>query len=846
MRTTNLIQSYIQGYPTSSQYNSEKAVKDFDVNKELANRTFIKPLPNNGKLIRQGIFDIPSSIKKDITYDIKAIGHAAKGEANDHELGRINDVGMRLGGLAIAAYLFTKKQTPMTKIFEFIGLGTFFASMDLWPKLFIQLPAYLIHGVNVRQQYEDSFGRKKMFYQDHQFIPWDLYSDKEINKIGDRLNVPKDIPNRREFIQEKMRKIALQNNTLWMLTAGFATPVMSALMCNLLEGPVERYMSKYKEQQAEKRIRNFPEEVAKIRFDKEEKQLQEILSANEGKAMTSELVDTLGKTLTKDLDYMISHAILKDLKIMLPTDSSYTFDAQGLDNVIDAIKKTYAPLKLSDSELSKVIPDKEALAEVLNSKGLLNSSFKDFSEHSKVIQSLLEEKIDIIKAENPDSQLAKKLEFYLNKFIHQDKFGTDSDLFKSFKQKSAITLTPELSGKLTTLSKTINTLKAKHKILQDYAFLKVGQAPETALADSWNEVSKEIFKAMKFTPREIKDGRIDREIAAKIFREKIEAIASDKSAYDEFIEVVKKGIISLNDSISKVNMTKDPQTNTYASLAEDTFNEAASVFKSLGMKYSEISLVGYDKEGKTSAKALMEEFVRNRTLGVKSSFYRLLNMLDLYRRIATVQNVNGALNFYMPREIKEECAELAKEISLGAHTSDFAVKFWQKRNPKPNTTDYSQIEVEAGKIINKYFGKLPPHKLAELSNDREYFKAVMQLLFTEKIHPDTAHRLNDSGFLNDFEEYRKMAHKILGGDQYFAKPHHLVDYAATESTSLFRFLLMGSSPDEMVFKYFNQTFNSKKWFSMFGKLGGIIAGATILAQFFFGKMKTPQRKQEVK
>ena len=192
MRTTNLIQSYIQGYPASSQYNSEKAVKDFDVNKELANRTFIKPLPNNGKLIRQSIFDIPSTIKKDFSYDLKAIGHAAKGEANDHELGRINDVGMKLGGLAIAAYLFTKKQTPMTKIFEFIGLGTFFASMDLWPKLFIQLPAYLIHGVNVRQQYEDSFGRKKMFYQDNQFIPWDLYSDKEINKIGDRLNVPKD------------------------------------------------------------------------------------------------------------------------------------------------------------------------------------------------------------------------------------------------------------------------------------------------------------------------------------------------------------------------------------------------------------------------------------------------------------------------------------------------------------------------------------------------------------------------------------------------------------------------------------------------------------------------------
>ena len=101
---------------------------------------------------------------------------------------------------------------------EFIGLASFFGAMDLWPKLALQLPAYLIHGFNIRQKYEDSYGRKKLFYQDHQFIPWDLYSDKEINKIGDRLGIPKDIPNRREFIQEKMRKIALQNNTMWMLT----------------------------------------------------------------------------------------------------------------------------------------------------------------------------------------------------------------------------------------------------------------------------------------------------------------------------------------------------------------------------------------------------------------------------------------------------------------------------------------------------------------------------------------------------------------------------------------------------------------------------------------------------
>ena len=231
---TNLIQSYSSSAPAVQKYNSQKAEKNFDVQKELSTRTFIKPLPINGHLVRRNIFDAPAEFFKDAKYDFNAFKHSVRGEANDHELGRLNDIGMKLGGLAIASYLYARKQTPLTKVMEFVGLGSFFAAMDIWPKLALQLPAYLIHGVNVRQQYVDNYGRKKLFYLDHQFIPWDLYSDEEINKIGDRMGVPKDMKNRRDFIQEKMRKIALQNNTLWMLTSGFATPIMSALICNAL------------------------------------------------------------------------------------------------------------------------------------------------------------------------------------------------------------------------------------------------------------------------------------------------------------------------------------------------------------------------------------------------------------------------------------------------------------------------------------------------------------------------------------------------------------------------------------------------------------------------------------
>ena len=213
----NLINNYISNRPTANTYQvkeqPKKPMPDFDIQRELDNRTFIKPLHGKGRLLKGNIFNAPAIMVKDAIYDTKAFKHAVKGEANDHELGRLNDVGLKIGGLAIATYLFTKKQTPMTKGMEFVGLASFLASMAIWPKLAIQLPAKLIHGVNVQQQYEDSFGRKKSFYQDPQFIPWDLYKDEEIQKIGDRLGVDKDIPNRRDFIQEKMKKLAIQNNT---------------------------------------------------------------------------------------------------------------------------------------------------------------------------------------------------------------------------------------------------------------------------------------------------------------------------------------------------------------------------------------------------------------------------------------------------------------------------------------------------------------------------------------------------------------------------------------------------------------------------------------------------------
>ena len=291
----NLIQTYMNNMP---QIPPEKKDKNLDINHVLSNRTFIKPLPAEGKLVNKNILAIPLDMAKDFKYNIRAIKHAIKGQANDHELGKINDFAMKLGGLAIATYLITKKQTPLKKAMELVGLATFFGAMSIWPKIAINLPTRLIHGFNPGKEYQDSFDRQKPFFQDPMYIPWDLVDDKKIHKIGDKMNIPRNIPNRKEFIQEKMRKIAVQDNTLWMLTAGFATPILSALACNVCEKPLNRFLNKQTEKKAENLLGNISENYINYK-DSSDKKIIEFLNHNKDKKITPELIKQIKQILTE-------------------------------------------------------------------------------------------------------------------------------------------------------------------------------------------------------------------------------------------------------------------------------------------------------------------------------------------------------------------------------------------------------------------------------------------------------------------------------------------------------------------------------------------------------------------
>ncbi|MDD3150183.1 MAG: hypothetical protein PHV68_05050 [Candidatus Gastranaerophilales bacterium] len=225
----SMINNYTSQY-FSLNSNSKPIAKELKV-KELKGEI-------KGHLVKENFVQSIAHSATEPVRNAKYFANALKGEGNDYTVGKIHDLTLMLGGLGIAAVLQSNYVKPVNKVMEFVGFSSFFGAMAIWPKMIINPLVNAVKGVDMNQEYVDSSGKRKPFYQDSQYLPWDLMDDKQINKMGDKLGVPENIKDRKKHIQEKAKQVATQTNTLWMLTAGIATPVISSLMANYIQRPV--------------------------------------------------------------------------------------------------------------------------------------------------------------------------------------------------------------------------------------------------------------------------------------------------------------------------------------------------------------------------------------------------------------------------------------------------------------------------------------------------------------------------------------------------------------------------------------------------------------------------------
>ena len=772
----------------------------------------VKPDKGQGHLIDDTLKDKIKYFGFDRKYDAKALVDGYNGRAKDHQLGRLNDVGLLAGGIAIASYIAASKQTPKAKVMEFVGLTSFLLAMKVWPKVAIEIPAKLVHGFNVNKQYIDDQGRKKSVFQDSQYIPWDLYTgekpDENLSLIGNKMGIKKDIPNREEVVKDQMRKIATQNNALWMLSAGVATPVLGALGACAAEGVVDDAIENIRDKKANTKIRDMfrslvgAEDTRKVNTKTADK-ISGLLSGKQGAAVDEAFIDSLTEAVSGEVkDSKLLEGVKADLtQILRP--SNPVLNGEAKNKILNNLSSELEKMNLGNGiNLSEVIPNMEELDARLSEafrtpvgETITVNSEAKAKQISDVLETLMQDKLyDKV----PKEEIEKVT-------------GTVRRVSVGGLKSSSATLTAESSKTISSYLNEVLKFQETHKGLDECMNVKIGAREDSVLAKNWKRVEKALAKSLGITDKELKAARLGRINAEELFAKKLEQLAA---AGNE--ENYKKALDSLAREMDKLNI-KLNGSEAGSSVIEDLFG---AVDKNYETTKKGINRVAGESNGALSRskflEALTEErfegagshknnFVtgaRERINSVKSTYNRIINAFDVFKRAGAIDKAD-----------KEavDVANKVKDVVLNAHSKDFSEKFFTDNNLS---------------FYKKIYNFMCGGKAKE----------------TQEVLDGVSAAMNGS-----LDEYRKKLYNIVGNDASKIKTKHTVTenaeklyreggsvYSKGEATANKIFNSIGKAPSEFLKDLSQKQYNSNKWLRTFGAIGAGVFAITTAAQFAFG------------
>lgn len=415
-----------------------------------------KPVPQT--LLRSTI--IPEEARRGIVNDnfvqrrvsnakgiIKTYGYfvdaVIDGKGTDYTVGRINDGAKFLGSLGIAAAIASGAKTPKTKLMEFVGFATWFGAMAFWPEL-LGIAVKATKGVDMNQEYVDSYGRRKRFFEDPQYLTWDLYSKKQLNKIGDKLGVPRNIENREEAIKEKAKQVSIQGNTLVMLTAGFATPIVSSLAANYIDKGGRSHLSSFI---ANRAYKNAQKQIKKAEssdietIDRAFKAVDSYMQANigniEGSKIANDWVITTQKLLkplqinNETFNKVISEENPHERAKIIAKHFVEKFGGEKNKDARDAALKAIMEINKRPVETAQRVKK-----EMLGAEGLVGKLREKLQEAKLSSDELnkFSEKLDKYEKQIPDRILNTKAGFY--KFVNIIDFMNTHPDFKKGSNES--------------------------------------------------------------------------------------------------------------------------------------------------------------------------------------------------------------------------------------------------------------------------------------------------------------------------------------------------------------------------------------------------------------------------
>lgn len=840
--------------PVSNIDNTKSHVPYKDAKGTVKTDGYVRPLPPEGHLIHDSLLTAPKYFLKDIAYDFKAVKDGFDGNANDHQLGRLNDVGLKLGGIGIATVLAARTKNPMVRIMEYAGLGAFLASMSLYPMIAINTPSRLVHGFDIGKEYVDDQGRKKAVLQDPNYIPFDMYQKdfpgEDLDIIGDRLGIPREIKNRNDVVKEQMRKIAIQNNTLWMMTAA-VVPVMSALICGGLEKVIAPALEKTRNANYNATItrmlqhtENMGEDAASIPANRLSKDVSKILENYKGKELPAAEFDNLMKLLTKDVDYITSEGIRADLTNIFMSgkngEKSFLIQDNTADDIVNSIKKNLP--SRNKATLEKIfVPTSAEVKEILDSAGSKEITEEQLLNIKGELKNLFERKMA-----NEAGMPKAALKAYQNEVLE--------NISKNIQTSESRFVNENSIKDVVDFAKILGEFKANQKTLDKCKSFKVEYAPETVLARSYGKFEQTLLDVLGIKYKDLKEMRRSDKYAKEIFDKKLTELVKDDAKYQKAVEKLTKVIsdmeVSLNgkdadtshlkdlisgiennynntakrlNSIGKFKNTVDKLVKEDVASLSNSIESKQDLFdildgvkkdKFAGFDYwaeteaKRLEYAKYNAKGVGSSKNLEISRIIERYQGAKNSFNRVLHLFDVYKRPMS------------QGEYEQAILNAGKEALLSGTSSEHTMKLNTVNNPT-------------------------------------FYKDMMQSIWSKNLQKATQDGLNisqdvASGDVSGrLQNYIQRFKDIMGNSNIdFTKPQHILDAGALENytksskTRMAKFNLVAQNSVDLVKNAAERQYGKQKWLRIASAIGGTVFGTAILTQFAFGKIRNPHNLQK--
>lgn len=870
--------------------NQQKAYKSYlDAEGAVQTDNKVRPLPPQGHLIHDNIENSVKYFFKDINYDIKSVKNGFNGTANDHQLGRHNDIGLATAGVLIATYLASQTANPKARIMEYVGLGAFLTAMSVYPKIAINTPAKLLHGYDIDKQYIDDQGRKKSVMQDSNYVPYDMYlgdvPDEDMTKIGDKMGIPRDIKNRNDVIREQMRKIATQNNTLWMLTAG-VTPALAALLCcgleNYVVGPAleKANISKYNKavENVLSKTLNMSLDIDSIHQNKVSSKVEKLLSDYKGQELPKDEFENLLDILSDDMYENTKSGIREDLSKILGQSAnkgaeSITINSETSSELVDIARNSIS--KNNKDSLEKVlVPTKEEFEAILKRFVSADANLEEGAitniENISQIKSELKQLID--------SKL-QSIDGVPKEFLNSQRNDIIENISKKLQSQKSSFVSEDSIKQVVDFAKVIGEFQENQKVLRDCKKFNVEFTNETLIARSYSKFEETLLDELGIKFSELKKMRESENYTKEILDKKFTELCKDETRYKKTMEklgkVVSEMEIKLNgksDSNSRLLELVHGIENNYNNTArrldkignfENTINKLVKEdVQTLKYKYTtrqdffdfldgivenkykdgidwgkateqqKLEYIKYHADGLGSSKNLEISRILERYQGSKNSFNRVMHTLDVYRRATNPEKFAESLAG-KDAEFVNEVIKFGKESLLNASASEHTMKLNTVNNPNFYKAVMNSIyTTEAGEIYNSTKAK---GLISESTKD-----ALKK--FNE---------LENGNVLDRFQRYITRFKNIVANSTIdFTKPNHILDhnirnqYVQSETTRMATFNLIGQTPVDMAKGAAGRRFATQKWVRIIGGITGGVFGIAVASQFFFGKLNNPHNLQK--